>query len=77
MGEAGKRGLNTPLTLADLSLLSWEINLDGGTTLPLSSCWGPEQAKEEPSYQGSTEGCLIILSQLHQDTKPLPQFPHL
>ena len=34
--EEQERALNTPLTLADLGLLSWEINLDGGTTLPLS-----------------------------------------
>lgn len=77
VGGAGKRGLNTLLTLADLSLLSWEINLDGGTTLPLSSHWGLEQAKGKPLCRRSTEACLIVLSQLQEDTKVLPQFPHL
>ena len=37
MGERSKGGLNAALTLADLSLLPWEINLDRGTILSLSS----------------------------------------
>lgn len=40
---------------ADLGLLCWEINLDRGTGLPLSSHWGPELAKEKLWYWRSTQ----------------------
>ena len=61
MGERSKGGLHAALTPADLSLLPWEINLDGGTILSLSDA-AQSRLRRSLCIREAQKNVLIILS---------------